>query len=213
LHPLESLSAKLGQILALYGGWGLFGTSFLDSSFVPLPVLNDLLLMHLSSQHRGRAVIYALQATLGSLLGSYALYGVGRGGISFFWRKSSPEAVLRARRWLDRNDFVVLVVASLLPPPTPYKVFLLTAGVLRVNVLHFGMALLVGRGLRFGALALLGACYGAQAEAYLKQNAGWASLVAAVLVVGLALLYRRLRRRWAAASTTAATRSGPSAPR
>ena len=63
---LKSLIAKLGQILALYGGWGLLGVSFLDSSIVPLPGLNDLLLIHFSAQNPARAIIYALASTLGS---------------------------------------------------------------------------------------------------------------------------------------------------
>ena len=83
---------------------------------------------------------------------------------------------------------MAVLVASILPPPAPYKVFVLTAGVLRVNAVHFGLALLVGRGLRFAAEAWLGARYGVQAQDYLRHNLGWASLAAVMLIVGLALL-------------------------
>jgi len=169
--------------------------SFLDSSFVPFPVFNDLALILLASQHPSQAFFYALQSTVGSVLGAYVLYGLARRGAQFLWRKSTPSAVARAQRWLARNDFVTLLVACLLPPPAPLKVFVLTAGVLRMNAVHFGAAMLVGRILRFGTDAWLGARYGAQAEAYLKQNLGLASLVAVVVVLGVTLLFRRLRRR------------------
>ena len=90
---------------------------------------------------------------------------------------------------------MAVLVASLLPPPAPLKVFILTAGVLRVNAINFGLALLVGRGLRFAADAWLGARYGVQAEDYLRHNLGWASLAAVIVIVGLALLQRWWSRK------------------
>ena len=75
---LKSLIANLSQFLTLYGGWGLLGISFLDSSFVPLPGVNDLLLIHLSAQNPSRAIVYALASTLGSVGGSFLMYGLSR---------------------------------------------------------------------------------------------------------------------------------------
>jgi len=207
---LKSLFAKLGQVLALYGGWGLLGISFLDSSFVPLPSANDLLLIHLSSQHPKRALLYALASTVGSVLGAYVIYGLARGGARFLWRWQSSAAMTRAHAWLERNEFVSILVMSLLPPPAPFKVFLITAGALRVNAARFGVALLVGRSLRFASEALLGARYGVQAEAYLKEHFVWASLVAVGLIVALTLLHRRLARRSVESSSADIPRSSPS---
>jgi membrane protein DedA with SNARE-associated domain len=92
-----------------------------------------------------------------------------------------------------------MLVMALLPPPAPLKIFVLAAGALRMNALHFGAALLVGRSLRFAAEAWLGARYGAQAEAYLKKNLTWASLVSILVVVALTFLTRWWRGRRAAA--------------
>ena len=194
MNLFHSFATKLGHILAVYGVWGLFSISFLDSSFVPLPVFNDLALILLASQHPSRAPFYALGSTAGSVLGCYVLFVLSRRGGKYLWRKATPRAVARAARWLERNDFVALLVASLLPPPAPMKVFVLTAGILQVNSLHFVAAMLVGRGLRFAADAWLGARYGAQAEAYLKANLVWASLTAVALVVGVTVVYRAWRR-------------------
>jgi len=195
LSFLKSLSAQLAPILALYGGWGLLAISFLDSSFLSFPLVNDLLLIHLSSQYPGRVLIYALQSTAGSLAGAYVTYVISRRAGQLFLRKVSKENMARARHWLDRNDFVSILVASLLPPPAPFKVFLITAGVLRVDPVRFGAALLVGRGTRFLAVGFLGARYGAQAEAYLKANLGWVSLVVVGVVIGVTVISRWLARR------------------
>lgn len=192
---LKSLSAKLGQILVLYGGWGLFVMSFLDSSLVPFPGVNDLALIVLASKRPAWWPVYALASTLGSMGGAYVLYSIARGGGKLFFRKTTPLSVTFAQRWLKRNDFVAVLVAALLPPPAPLKVFILTAGVLRVNALRFGLALLVGRGLRFGADAWLGARYGLQAQDYLRHNLGRASLTTVVLVIALALITRWWKRR------------------
>lgn len=207
---LKSLTARLSQFLSLYGGWGLFGISFLDSSLVPLPGVNDLLLLHLSSLHPGRAVFYALASTGGSVGGSYLLYALARGGSRLARRRSPTPASARARRWLERNDFASILVMSVLPPPAPFKIFLLTAGALRVNVVRLGLALLVGRGMRFGMEAYLGAHFGAQAEAYLQANFTWVSLLVAVVIVTWIVVYRRLAARAALAEMKNPPRSTPS---
>jgi membrane protein YqaA with SNARE-associated domain len=191
---LKSLASKLGHVLALYGG-GLLVISFLDSSFIPFPGINDLALIVLASQHPARAPFYALLSTLGSLLGCYVMYGIARGGGRLAARRSASTKEPRARHWLERNDFVAMLVMALLPPPAPLKIFVIAAGALRTNALNFGAALLVGRSLRFAAEAWLGARYGAEAEAYLKKNLTWASLVTILVVIGLTFLSRWWKRR------------------
>ena len=192
---MKSLTAKLGQFLALYGGWGLLAISFLDSSILSLPLVNDLLLIHLAARHPERVVLYAMQSTVGSILGAYLTYAIARGGGKYLLRRISAKRIARAQHWLDRNDFVSVLVASLLPPPAPFKVFLIAAGILRVNPVRFGTALLVGRGARFLVEGYLGARYGLQAEQYLKENLAWASLVAVAGVVVGTVVYRRLASR------------------
>jgi membrane protein YqaA with SNARE-associated domain len=192
---LKSLSLKLGRVLALYGGWGLFAMSFLDSSFVPFPGVNDLALIILASQHPARALFYAFMTVAGSLSGCYVLYGVSRGAGELAGGRSASTKGSSARRWLQRNEFVSMLVMCLLPPPAPLKIFVLTAGALRMNALRFGAALLVGRSLRFVAEAWLGARYGAPAQAYVKKNLVWVSLAACLIVIGLTLLSRWWKSR------------------
>jgi membrane protein YqaA with SNARE-associated domain len=194
----KSLSLKLGHVLALYGAGGLFVMSFLDSSFIPFPGINDLALIVLASQHPARGPFYALMSTVGSLLGCYVIYGIARGAEQLAEGRSPSTKERHARRWLERNDFVAMLVMCLLPPPAPLKIFVIAAGILRMNALRFGAALLVGRSLRFAAEAWLGAHYGAQSEAYLKKNLTWASLVTILIVIGLTFLSRWRKGRRAA---------------
>jgi len=130
-------------------------------------------------------------------LGCYVLYGIASSGGRLAEGKSSSTKG-SARRWLERNDLLAMLVMSLLPPPAPLKISVLTAGALRMNALRFGVALLLGRSLRFGAEAWLGARYGAQGEAYVKKNLDWVSLVTILIVIGLALLSRWWKGRQAA---------------
>lgn len=192
---LKSLTARLAQTLALYGGWGLLGISFLDATILSFPLFNDLLLIHLAAQWPGRAPVYALGSAVGSVAGYSLLYALARGGGNLFRRGRPPEVTGRARQWLERNDFMAILVTSLLPPPAPFKPFVIGAGALRMNASRFGLALLVGRGLRFLADAWLGVHYAARAEAYFKENLGRVSLVVVALLLAVTFVYRALSRR------------------
>jgi membrane protein YqaA with SNARE-associated domain len=194
LHHLELLAFHLGRYLAQYGGWGLFAINLLDSSFLAFPVLNDVLLIHLAARSPGLAPLYAVQCTAGSVVGSFVIYGFGRGGGRIFRRNPEMREAGRARRWLRRNDLATVLVASLLPPPTPFKVVPIVAGALEIPPLRIGSALLIGRGFRFALEAWIGVRYGAQAESYLKYHLAFFSLAMAAVIAGSLLIYRWLQK-------------------
>jgi membrane protein YqaA with SNARE-associated domain len=210
LHFVNSLSAALGRFLARYGGLGLFGLSFLDASVLGLPLINDLLLIHLSARHPGRTVLYVFESTSGSMLGSYLLYYFARAGRSALWRRSSRKAATakagenpatpvrrpgRVQQWIERNDFAAIVVGSLLPPPAPFKAFPVAAGVIRMDASRFILALMVGRGLRFGIEGWVGALYGVAAESYLTQHFALVSWFSIAILAVITLGYRLLAHR------------------
>src|SRR6202140_3226586 len=79
------------------GAPGLFLVAFLDSSFLSLPEVNDLLLIWMVTRHQGRIVFYAAGSTLGSIAGCFVLYYLGRkGGDSLVRRRFGHERVERA---------------------------------------------------------------------------------------------------------------------
>jgi membrane protein DedA with SNARE-associated domain len=190
---LENLAAKLEHTLLLYGGWGLVGISTLDSSGISMPGVKDVLLIYLSSRHPGRAWIYLLGCMFGTLLGSFVIYVVGRTGVRLLKRKPSDHDMSRAKSWLGKNDFMTVIIASLLPPPLPLKPFLLASGALRMSPLRFAAALMVGGGLRFGLETWIGVRYGAGGEEFLKQNIVWILLVSIAVVIVTTWIHRWYR--------------------
>jgi membrane protein YqaA with SNARE-associated domain len=157
-------------------------------------VINDLLLIHMASRRPALAPLYAVYCTAGSMAGSFVIYALGRGGIRFFRRNPEMREAGRVRRWLARNDFVTVLAAALLPPPTPFKVVPIVAGALRMKIPRLAAALLIGRGLRFAFEAWVGMQYGARAESFLRYHLVFLSLAAAASVILLVATYRYLQR-------------------
>jgi membrane protein YqaA with SNARE-associated domain len=205
---LKSFTAKLSKTLALYGGWGLLGIAFLDSAGISMPGVKDLLLIYLCAQRPGLAWLYAAAVVTGTVLGTLVIYGIGRSGARLAGKKR--ENVSRASRWLERNDFVTILVASLLPPPLPFKPFSLAAGALRVNLLRFTAALIVGGVIRFSAEAWFGVRFGVGGVDYLKRNIVWFSLAAVGIIVALAMVNRLFRKTPAEPVPPAGPGSAPS---
>lgn len=200
MSHVQILIHTLGAMLVRYGGVGLFCLAYLDSSFLAFPVVNDLLLIQLSSSHPSHALLYALLSTAGSVAGAFTLYWISRAGRNILINQNKPGASPRVQGWIERNDFLSILVGSLLPPPTPFKLFCIAAGGLRVNPARFVLALVAGRLIRFAGEAWLAARYGLAAEAYLKKNIVWVSLALAAAVVVVSVIIRKLHKNAAAAA-------------
>ena len=187
---LHTLAEKIEHTLLLYGGWGLVGIATLDSAGLSMPGVKDFLLIYLSSKDPGRAWLYAVGCTLGTVAGSFFIYFVGQTGARLLKRKPSDREMSRAKKWLVKNDFLTVLVASLLPPPLPFKPILLGSGALRISPIRFAGALVLGGILRFGAEAWIGVRYGMGGEDFLKNNLVWISLGLVAIIVISTLLYR-----------------------
>ncbi|MGH9677285.1 MAG: YqaA family protein, partial [Candidatus Acidiferrum sp.] len=115
---LNSWKQKIVAFASGLGAPGLFLISFLDSSVLSFPIINDLLLIELCIQRPARMPVYALMAASGSVLGCVLLYFIARaGGEAYFHRKAGARAHA-IRHWVERNGFGGILVAALLPPPT-----------------------------------------------------------------------------------------------
>jgi len=192
-----------GVALSL-GGPGLFLIAFLDSSFLSFPEVNDLLIIWLTTQHPERMVYYALMTTLGSISGCLALYTLARKGGEAFLRKRFHERHIdRAMDLFQRYGLLAVLVPSILPPPAPFKIFVLAAGVSRVKLTHFITAIAIGRGVRYFGEGLLAVWYGEAAIEFLRDNARTVAftVAAVVLVGGVAyIVWQRRRARGEAAT-------------
>src|SRR5258707_9969743 len=147
--PQIHLPLWLQGIVASTGGLGLFLIAFLDSSILTFPIINDLLLIDLSIHYPARMPYYAGMATLGSVGGCLLLYYLARkGGEAMFHKHAGPRAQ-SIRAWTERNGFVSILVTALLPPPNPFKVFVIAAGAFQMPVQTFVGGLLAAPGIRF----------------------------------------------------------------
>jgi membrane protein YqaA with SNARE-associated domain len=196
---MKSFLAWLQAFTLAIGGPGLFIIAFLDSSFLSLPQVNDLLVVTMVVQHPQRFAYYAAMATLGSVAGCLALYVVGRrGGRALLDTRFGSGRMQRISRIFQRRGLVALVVVALLPPPAPFKAFVLLGGITRVPVWQFSTAIAIGRGARFFIIAVLAAWYGRQVLDWITQHGRGIGLTLAALVAAAALGWYWWGRRRAA---------------
>ena len=196
MHRL--LAAIQGAALA-WGGPGLFLIAFLDSSFLSFPEVPDLLVIWLVTQHKDRLIYYTLLGTAGSLLGCLAIYYVARkGGEAFLRKRFKDHHVDRGLRLFQRYGVIVVMVPALLPPPAPFKIFVLLAGVVAIPVWQFVVAIVIVRVIRYGGLGLLAVLYGDQALAFLHEHAREAGLWLAGIMLVLGVAWVLINRRRAA---------------
>ncbi|MGA7794243.1 MAG: VTT domain-containing protein [Candidatus Acidiferrales bacterium] len=182
--PKFHLPHWLQAIVASTGGLGLFLIAFLDSSVLTFPVINDLLLIDLSVQYPARMPYYAAMATIGSVAGCLLLYYIARkGGEAMFQKHAGPRAE-QVHAWIKRNGFLSILVTALLPPPTPFKVFVIAAGALEMPVRTFVLGLLAARGIRFFGEGFLAVRYGDQAGPFILSH----KLEVAGIVLGIVLV-------------------------
>ena len=180
----------LQAVVTAAGGPGLFLIAFLDSSVLTFPVINDLLLIDLSMQHPARMPYYAAMATAGSVLGCLLLYYIARkGGEAMFHKHAGPRAQ-RIHAWTKRNGFLGILVTALLPPPTPFKIFVIGAGALEMPIRSFVLGLLVARSIRYFGEGILAVRYGEFAGMYLLNHKIEVSAGALLVVTVLYLASR-----------------------
>ena len=192
--PKIKLPAWLAHLVATLGGLGLFVVAFLDSSVLSFPIVTDLLVIEESIQNPARMPYYALMATAGSLAGCFWLYLLAKkGGEAFFHSRAGRHAV-RARRWVESNAFLSVFIPAILPPPLPFKVFILAEGVFQVPLRTFVIALVLGRGLRYFGEGFFAVRYGESATQFLLAHGRSAALIAVGVIVVLYTLVHLMGR-------------------
>jgi len=178
-------------LVPVLGAPGMFLVAFLDSSFLSFPEVNDILLITSSHLHPERAWLYAAMTTLGSVLGCHVMWLVGRrGGEAFLARKFGQARVDKTREALRRWGILTIAIPSVLPPPMPFKIFVVAAGVFEFSPRKMAITLAISRGLRFTFWAAMGALFGDAALRGLERFDGWfaSHWVDVVLVLGLAVV-------------------------
>jgi len=180
------------------GAPGLYLVAFLDSSFLSLPEITDILVVWMVTRSHERMILYVVAATLGSLTGCLIMYFIGRkGGEAVLRKRFASATVDRAMAAFERFGVLVVLIPAILPPPAPFKIFVLLSGVAGISLGKFVTAIAIGRGARYLTLGFLAIRYGETAMAYVEENgAAVAAVVIGLLLAGVAgyLIWRKGQR-------------------
>jgi membrane protein YqaA with SNARE-associated domain len=169
--------------LAKLGIWGAGAIALLDSSTIPVPM--DAILAVYIWNNKPQFWLYCVLAAAGSAMGGLLPYGLGRaGGELFLLKRINRERFERLRARFERQEFLAVMIPSMLPPPAPWKVFVFASGVFEMRITLFMLAVFVGRMVRWLILSVLVLKLGPNAVPLVEHHA--LSMVAAVglLAVG-----------------------------
>jgi membrane protein YqaA with SNARE-associated domain len=194
LNPITKGLGKVSEYLITFGAFGLFAVALLDSTFVPLPSSADALLLLLSTTNPRWMPVYALMATAGSALGCWILYVISRRAGARALNKFSEAKQKKVKGWIDKYDALSVLVATLLPPPFPFKLFVVTAGVFRFSLFRFMVAIICGRAFRFLLVGYFAVRYGAEAKALLAKYYPWIGLALAIGIIAFVVIKKLVKR-------------------
>lgn len=191
---------SLYEVAVSLGGPGLFFVALADSSFLSLPESNDLLIVVLSTgQDWSRMTYLVVMTILGSIGGCSILYSIGRRGGSFLKKRVKEQKIREVEGLYQRWGIWAVVVPSILPPPTPFKIFVLSAGLFGISYPKFFFAVALGRSIRYFMWGVLAVLYGEWAKEFLEQNVtavGTGLFVMLVAIIaGFGLMRIRARKR------------------
>jgi membrane protein YqaA with SNARE-associated domain len=195
LRFLKSLSGYL----MIMGIPGLLAVSFLDSAAFPLLGGPDAFIMFLALHRPEMTFWIVLAATIGSALGCFVLYGIGRKGGEKALSRFSPERTARIERKMQEYGIWAIIASVIAPPPFPTKLVILAAGVLRIGKIRFAAGAFIGRLIRYSLVGYLAVRFGNQAMQVLKAHypTFFAILAGGMLLI---VVIRSLRKPSAAGS-------------
>jgi len=178
-HWLARFGGSVYSLITRFGGPGVLVLAMADSSFLSVPEGNDLLIVILSTgKSWGNMAYYVAMTIAGSIIGCLVLYYVGRkGGSPLLRRRFSPKSIERAEKLFENYGILTVVIPSILPPPMPFKIFVLSAGVFRLKPLSFIAAVATGRTIRYAMWGILAVLYGNSVKAYMQENLQFVGIV------------------------------------
>jgi membrane protein YqaA with SNARE-associated domain len=180
--------------VAKLGFWGIGAVALLDSSTIPVPM--DAFVAFYVWNDKSHFWMYCLLASTGSAIGGLLPYGLGRAGGELFLLKHVNRARYeRMRTRFENQEFLAMMIPSMLPPPTPWKAFVFAAGVFEMRVVPFLAAVFCGRLVRWLALSLLVLKLGPGAvEVVAHHGLALLGIVGGLALVGFAWWWMRKRR-------------------
>jgi membrane protein YqaA with SNARE-associated domain len=198
IHKITGGLTKFSHYLISLGPFGLLAIAFLDSVLVPMPGGVDAVLLVLAASRPSWMLIYVATAIIGSTVGCVVLYYISQRAGHRALARFSESKQKRVKNLIDRYDVLSVLVASLLPPPFPFKLFVVSAGVFRLNLLRFTVAVAGGRTFRYLLEGYLAARYGEHAKELLGRYYPVVGIGLALLIIAV-FVGKNLMRRGAVA--------------
>jgi membrane protein YqaA with SNARE-associated domain len=181
-HKVTNVLGQVSQYLVSLGPFGLLAIAFLDSVLIPMPGGVDAVLLLLCASRPSWMLIYVAAATVGSTAGCVGLYRLSQKAGKRALSRFSESKQKRVKDLIDRYDVMSVLVASLLPPPFPFKLFVVSSGVFRLNLVRFTLAIAAGRTFRYLLEGYLAAHYGEHAKDLLARYYPAVGIALAVLI-------------------------------
>jgi membrane protein YqaA with SNARE-associated domain len=202
IHTITSSLGKFSHWLLSFGPFGLLAIAFLDSVLIPMPGGVDAMLLLLAASRPSWMLIYVAAAVIGSTAGCVGLYKISQRAGHRALARFSESKQKRVKDLIDRYDVLSVLVASVLPPPFPFKLFVVSAGVFRLNLWRFAIAIAAGRTFRYLLLGYLAARYGEHAKEILAQYYPSIGIGLAVLIIIFFVAKNLMRRNRQAESVS-----------
>jgi membrane protein YqaA with SNARE-associated domain len=194
LHKVAGGLGKLSHWLLSFGPFGLLAIAFLDSVLIPMPGGVDAMLLLLAASRPSWMLIYVATAIVGSTAGSVGLYLISRRAGHRALNRFSEAKQKRVKDLIDRYDVLSVLVACVLPPPFPLKLFIVSAGVFRLNIVRFAIAIAAGRTFRYLLEGYLAARYGEQAKEILAHYYPAVGIALAVALIVFFVVKNLMKR-------------------
>jgi membrane protein YqaA with SNARE-associated domain len=195
-HILSRYTVFVWGLLKPLGVWGAFGIAAIDAAFLGLPL--DPVVAGYVYTDRSHFLLYAIMASTGSALGSLIIYAIGyEGGELLLRKRISKQRFDKIRRSFEKREFWALMIPSMLPPPAPFKLFVLSAGVFEMHFTYFLLSIFCGRMVRFLLLSVLTLYFGPHVVTFagvlIHNHLALTLGSAAVVILSIYLIYRLWR--------------------
>lgn len=193
---LKAIFAKYKLLLGVllpWGPWGVLAIAALDAAALGMPL--DFVVAQFVWADRSRFLLYCVMGALGSALGSLVVYGIGyKGGEELVVKRMGRERFERISASFARHEFLTLALPAVLPPPTPFKLFVLGAGVAEMKVWRFLLGVFTGRMVRFLILSFLTLRFGPEVVTFLMRGHLKEKLLILSGLVAALLIWWMIRR-------------------
>jgi membrane protein YqaA with SNARE-associated domain len=195
-NPARSSQQSVTAWFRHAGAGGLFLLAILDSSPIPTFGGPDILLALLAASHRNPWYEYAGVATLGSVIGAFITFRIGRKAGMAYINKFRGGRVSGMLTLFQKWGFGALAASAAVPFPFPTSLFFAAAGASKHRTVPFLSIVVICRVIRYSLIALIAEHYGRHIIRIFRhpgQYAGWLALFALLFLalIGIGALINR----------------------